>query len=118
MAINYCTISSSSIDSFCGARRAIVFNRLVSQLHPTVRTVGGNPAHVATKIPALRPREREEMRYEKPTELDKILVSANINGISGSELQNYNQRLDLVFITNLKNVSQSINVNISNISVN
>ena len=122
MSINYCTISSSSVDSFCGNRRQIVLNRLINELHPPVpaQRRGGNPTHVKYPIPAIR-RDRDE-RWEQPTitptELDKIVVTAEFNGLLGSSQQDIDGRLDFVYVTDLEFEGEEVSVNISAIKFN
>lgn len=123
MSINYCTISNSSVDSFCGNRRAIVLDRLIRELRPPVPTVNsaGNSAYVRTPIPQI-PRRREDERWEPPTvaptELDRIVVSVNFNGITGVAEQEVDGRLDLVYVTELKVEHVEVSVNISALKFN
>ena len=97
MSINYCTISNSSVDSFCGNRRSIVLNRLINQLRPANVHRGGNPAHVKKIIPQI-PRwdvDRLEQQTVTPTELDKVVVTVKFEGVTGVAEQTMDHRLDL-----------------------
>lgn len=122
MSINYCTISSSSVDSFCRNRRAIVLDRLIRELRSPVPIAnrGGNPTRVRAPIPQIS-RRREEL-WEPPTvvatELDRIVVSVNFNGITGVAEQEVNGKLDLVYVTELKVEHVEVSVNISALKFN
>ena len=122
MSINYCTISSSSVDSFCGNRRAIVLDRLIRELRPPVPATnkGGNPAHVRAPIPQISRRREEQWEPPTvvPTELDRIVVSVNFNGITGVAEQEVDGRLDLVYVTELKVEHVEVSVNISALKFN
>lgn len=120
MSINYCTISNTSLDAFCGNRRQIVLNRLIAELHPPipVSRKSGNPAHVKYPIPAVRRDERWEQPTITPIELDKIVVTAEFNGLLGSSQQDIDGRLDLVYVTDLEFAGAEVSVNISAIKFN
>lgn len=117
MSINYCTISNTSLDAFCGNRRQIVLNRLIAELHPPipVSRKSGNPAHVKYPIPAVRRDERWEQPTITPTALDKIVVTAEFNGCSQQDIDG---RLDLVYVTDLEFAGAEVSVNISAIKFN
>jgi len=121
MSINYCTLANSSVDSFCGNRRSIVLNRLIHELRPAPVVRGGNPLHVRERIPQIihRRRDREEEdQVVVPTELDKVMVTVTFEGQTGSETQQADHRLDIVYITELKVENTPLSVNISAIKFN
>lgn len=119
MSINYCTISSSAVDSFCGNRRAIVLARLINELRPPVPQTnvirGGGPT---PKFQQVRHDRWEQPVINPPTELDRITVSAEFLGLKGSAFQDVDNRLDLVFITDIEIEPTTVGVNISDLKVN
>lgn len=120
MSINYCTLAGSSIDTFCGARRAIVLARLIEELRPATPTQrpvrGGGPT--PKFHPQIRDHRWEQPTIVPPTELDRITVSAVFQDLSGSAFQDLDNRLDLVFVTNIEIEPTSVGVNITDLKIN
>lgn len=128
MSINYCTISGSSIDSFCSGRRTIVLNRLITELHPQPVPLP-NINSIRGGGPTLRfqhqSRQWEQPTIVLPTELDRVTVSVtasfSMGGapvLSGTDFQDIMQQLDLVTVTNIEIEPVTISVNISSLKVN
>lgn len=119
MSINYCTISNSAVDSFCGNRRSIVLARLIDQItdlrayQPPLR--GGGPT---PKIQQIRQDRWEQPVINPPTELDRITVSVEFQDLQGTAFQDVDNRLDLVFVTNIQIEPTTVSVNISDLKVN
>lgn len=127
MSINFCTLSNSSVDSFCGNRRAIVLDRLIDELRPPVTDKKvSNGGWTKQRPPAYfkginQPRwEQPEAPKYVPTELDTVIVSVTFNGITSTDSQAIdNSRLDLVTVTDIhvNPVSVSVDVNIADMKV-
>jgi len=120
MSINYCTIGNSTIDTFCGSRRAIVLNRLIKELHPAVTYGGGKGEHLkyvpSTLQASLAARERNNEQSIPSTELDKIVVTVEFNGITKTVAQSVlDQSFDLVYVTDLEVTAHDVSVNISDV---
>lgn len=115
MSINYCTIANTTVDTFCGNKRAIVLSRLIKELHPEpIRHPGGNVQQSKYTNYTQAPR------WEPPvisTERDRIVVQAKFQELRGTDEQANEQRLDIVFVTNLRVDPATISVNIKNIKV-
>lgn len=98
MSINFCTISSSPVDSFCGARRAIVLQNLIDEAHPPVQqTGGGNPR---AYLPA-RHVEREEREPLQPVATE-IIVTVETFGEIHMATQPFTELVAMVTVTNLE----------------
>jgi hypothetical protein len=118
MSINYCTLSSSTVNTFCGAKRALVLARLIPELHPVVPPVpkkGGNVQQA--KFQNYRQPEKWEPPIV-PTERDRIVVSVEFQNLRGSDEQLITEHLDIVFITELQVNPTTVSVNIENLKVN
>lgn len=114
MSINFCTLTNSSVDSFCGNRRAIVLQNLIDELRPPAPVVsGGNPQ--AKWINAQAPRKWEPPAL--PTELERITVSARFQELSGSSTQEIKPQLELVTVTDIHVQPTKVEVNIENLKV-
>jgi hypothetical protein len=113
MSINYCTLGSNTVDSFCSPRRGIVFNKLVRELHPPIivpQPTGGNPQSIrnTAAIAQLlarqqRPRfdvdDRDPMVYEQPF----ISVTVELFGATGTQTMDVSGvNVDIVTVTNLE----------------
>jgi len=123
MSINYCTIAATTVDTFCGNRRALVLARLIPELHPITppNPQPGNGSH-GSVAPGWSNYRPQPQRWEPPvisTERDRIVVKAEFQDLRGEDQQDIENRLDIVFVTNLHVEQQSaVSVNISNIKVN
>lgn len=125
MSINACTIASSSVDTFCGVRRAIVIGGLINQLRPPQpnTTHGGHGGWRKDRPPSIfqgihRPRwDQDEVPAYKPTELDHVTVAVEFLHLKGSETQKIEQRLDLVTVTDVNINPTTVGVNIENLQV-
>lgn len=113
MSINYCTISNSSIDSFCGNRRQIVLQRLIAEFRPPVVNPGRNSGAGVGRWPQ-RPEEKYVPPYV-PTELERIRVEVKLGDYSGTAAQDIKFQTELVVITNLQSTETGVGVNISNL---
>jgi hypothetical protein len=102
MSINFCTLTNSSVDTFCGNRRSIVLNGLLKQKYP-VR--GTNNRVVSQSFANLRPDlvrrddadERPTLVYEQPL----ITVEVILDGVRMEHTLQAEQRLDFVTVTDL-----------------
>lgn len=116
MSINYCTVSQSTLNSFCSPRRGLIIAKLAAILRkPKVTTKRGGNVQQAKYQNYTHPPV-----WEPPvisTERDRIVVSATFMDKSGHAEQLNTQRLDIVFITNLKLSDAQISVNIQNFKV-
>lgn len=129
MAINYCTISSNTVDGFCNAQRAKVLARLIDEAGhgsvqpPTPHGHGGTGgiSHGPTPgRPIYSPQyrlpqvDREPLTYEQPF----ITVTADIFAFHGSETQETTVRLDFVTVTDLEiNSEDVVTVNITEMEI-
>jgi hypothetical protein len=115
MSINFCTISASSIDSFCGARRAVVLNNLLAEFRPeppvTTPKRGGGPIFAGI-------RREEEPKTPVYFELDHVTVSATFQDMSGSDTLDMTGQLDFVIVTDLEFNASNVHVNITDLSFN
>jgi len=134
MAINYCTVSGSTINTFCSPQRAAVLARLIAVLHPSIEPPILRPAHVGgggglagnpvRNAPANQQRYanyQQSPRWEPPVispESDRIIVTAKFQNLSGTDQQDVLQRLDIVYVTNLRVEAVTVDVNINNLTVN
>lgn len=111
MSINYCTLASNTVDSFCSPRRGIILNRLIAELHPVVPSTpvsSGNGWAIrdtaAKQILGNRYQEfvddgEQEVRKYEHTE---ITVKVDILGLSGSDTIDVSRaQIDFVAVTNL-----------------
>jgi hypothetical protein len=114
MAINYCTLTSSTLDAFCGNRRAIVLERLIDELRPVIGPAVSNPQ---SKWITARPPQKWEPPA-LPTELERILVTAQFQELSGSSTQEVRSQLELVTVTDVHVQPTKVVVNIENLRVN
>jgi len=117
MSINYCTLASSTVDSFCSPLRAVIFNRLVPILHPS-QPIGAAGTPWTDKL-AKYMRQRPPEKWEPPqlpTELERIVVEITFNGLRGSDAQDIKPAVELVTITDLNVEPSTVDVNISNIT--
>lgn len=125
MSINYCTVGSNTVDSFCSPRRRIVFDKLVQELHP--QRAGGNVQQVRNTAaiaqilarqqqrPHFDVDERDPMVYEQPF----ISVTVELFGSTGTQTMDVSAaNVDIVTITNVEfgSMEPEIVVNIEFIS--
>ena len=132
MAINYCTIGSTTVDGFCGLQRAKVLARLIDEAgHGVVNpptpqphghggtggiTHGPTPGYRPPTFPQYRPPEveRDPYTYEQPI----ITVTAEIFEFRGSETQETTVRLDFVTVSDLEfNSEPVVTVNITEMEI-
>jgi hypothetical protein len=132
MSINYCTLGSSTVNTFCGNKRPVVLARLLQELRAQEQKPkivnGGGYGYPGGHVPGrTNPAPRQYAPYrpdpsrEAPivsTELDRIVVSAQFQELSGRAEQEVTAHLDIVYITNLKVHPVQVSVDISNIKVN
>ena len=115
MSINYCTISSSSVDAFCNPRRNLIFNQLVPILHPPSSTVGsGGIPHGTPKFIFQRAPEKWEPPYV-PTELERIIVEVQFKTLFGRDEQEVRPSMELVTVTDIQVEPVVVNVNITDL---
>lgn len=117
MAINFCTLTSSTLDAFCGSRRALVLNQLLTQKYPVQGT--NNSSVRSTKVAPVNfePAEREEesvLTFEQPI----VTVTVEMFGMTGQDTQNVmSSHIDFVTVTHLEVETEEIIVSIDNLGV-
>lgn len=131
MSINFCTLTGSTLDTFCGNSRQIILDRLLDEKYatpPVQPFIGTNNSSVSKdftkKFPhlvrhAVEDDERPVLTFEQPF----ITVSAELMGATGSQQQEVTPRLDFVVASDL-NISKTttskeveLSVNISDFTV-
>jgi len=135
MSINYCTLASNTIDSFCSPRRGILLAELIAELHPTIvvpQPTGGNPQQIrndssiaqqllarqrAEQRPNFDVDEREPMIYEQPF----VTVTVELFGSIGTQTMDVSAiNVDIVTVTNMDfgSAEPEIVVNIQDFEIN
>lgn len=115
MSINFCTLTNSSVDSFCGNRRALVLNKLLAKKYPQP-AAGTNP-RVLRDDTYPRPfdfEDRPVLNFEQPF----ITVQVNFQNDVGTQQIDNDNRLDFVTITNWFVDIGDFNVTVSNLTIN
>ena len=98
MAINFCTIDSSTINTFCGNRRQVIIDQLLPP-----RPVRGGAAQGWT--PGRPIRTWRDTKWEPPVmpaESAVVTITAEFMGIKGVDTQTLTSRPDLITITDLQ----------------
>lgn len=108
MSINSCTIDSFAIDALCGGRRQVIIDGLTREKYPVNTPGASNGGWRSDRAPAFqqpqinRPRwDPPEAPREQPTELERIIVTAQIFGVEGTDTQAVIARQDLVTVTDI-----------------
>lgn len=104
MSINFCTLTNSSVDTFCGNRRSIVLGNLIAEKYPAP-FVGTNNQGIRDTFAQLRPDlvrhvevdDRPPIAFEQPF----ITVEVWMDGVRMAETQESTQQLDFVSITDV-----------------
>lgn len=133
MSINYCTISTTTVDGFCGNQRAKVLARLLEEKYPVVNPPipspgigsGGwtfGPISGTTPVvspPRYAPHRPEIDRVVVPYEQPWVTVTvSDIFSFRGSETLETTARLDFVMVTDVKfNDEHEITVNITEMEI-
>jgi hypothetical protein len=105
MAINSCTINSTTINAFCGVRRGIVLAGLIEQKNHKRPGAG-------TSTPRwIHPREEQPRIL--PTELERISVYADFMGLHGTDGQDVRPDMSLVTVTDIEIEPTTVSVNIT-----
>jgi hypothetical protein len=114
VSINFCTLTSETVSSFCGIQRAKIFARLVPLLHPPVPTnvIGGNRINRQYEHNSY-PDNDTHLTFEQPF----IIVSAELFGIMGMEKYEVFDELNFVSITDFEILSNTLNVNITDFEI-
>ena len=129
MAINFCTLTNSTIDTFCGNRRQLILDRLLEERYPPAPppVLGTNNSSIRESLVRQRPDllrrpveddERAPLTFEQPF----ITVAAELMGVKGVQQLDAAARLDFVVVTNLKigegyREESTVSVNISDFKV-
>lgn len=132
MSINYCTLSSSTIDTFCGNQRNKVLNRLLDEKYTVVQppapsSGGWTYGPISGTIPGVRPDvsyapppyqrpelDRDLPKYESPW----VTVTAEVFKFRGSETQETSVHLDFVVVTDIVfSDAPDISVNITEMEI-
>jgi hypothetical protein len=122
MAINFCTLTRSSIDTFCGSRRQVVLNRLLEKKYPKNTAGAGQSVRdtFALQRPDLFRRVEDDERPPLVFEQPLITVQVIMNGMSMQQTLESHQRLDFVTVTDLDIRPMSpeqVTVNIADINI-
>lgn len=106
MSINFCTITNSSVLSFCGNRRGIVLNNLLAQKYPVQGTNNRGTYYAIRKdaVPDVQQRWRTENDDEdlKFLDFEQPIVSVEVEfmGSKGVETQDFSStQTDFVTVT-------------------
>ncbi len=128
MSINFCTLTGSTLNTFCGNRRQIIVDRLLEEKYPPVPAfLGTNNSSVsidfAKRYPHLvRHVEADEetpvLRFEQPF----VTVTAELLGDQGTHQLEVEPHLHFVMVTDFRLVSvapkqDEVVVNISDFEV-
>lgn len=122
MSLNYCTISNSSILSFCGNRRAIVLNQLLAVKYPQ-QTVGTSNQSLRKDTHSEVQRRWSDVHDEDVVhnfEQPFITVSVSMFGITKTQTIDRDQHLCFALVNNLSFSSSTlpaIIVNITNFKI-
>jgi hypothetical protein len=127
MSINYCTLTASTTDAFCGRSRTVVLARLkAAKYPPTVQ--GTNNQSFSHDLAKLRPdlvrqvfpdlEEHEQLNFEQPI----ITVSAELMGETGMMQLDREARVDFVMAMDFKigpglSSGPPVTVNITDLSI-
>lgn len=115
MSINFCTLTNSSVDTFCGNRRSIVLGNLINQKYAQI---GTNNSSVRDSFAKQRPDlvhhveddDRQPLVFEQPF----ITVEVWMDGIRQAQTLEAVQHLDFVTVTDLsvstRDASESVNI--------
>lgn len=111
MSINFCTLTGSTLDTFCGNRRQLVLDRLLDEKYPTppAVTLGTNNRNVsidfAKRYPHLTRHVEDDdvktLEFEQPF----IIVTAELLGIKGEQRLDADRNLNFVVVTDLQLMS-------------
>lgn len=111
MSVNFSSINGSTIDSFTGLSRTVIVAQLIERLRTTKRGSHGS---------ASQPRyssSEEDRAPIRSTELDRIIVTAMFQELSGSDEQLVTTALDLVYISDIMIEPTKIIVNIADLEI-
>lgn len=113
MSINACTLANTTVDTFCSPRRALVFAKLVAELHPVYTPQATtSKTHLGYAPYREEDDDRPTLKFEQPI----ITVHVDILGFSGSDTQDISGvQLDFVTVTDFEHVG-AIDVSISDIT--
>jgi hypothetical protein len=113
MSINACTLNRATVDTFCSPRRAIVFAKLVDELHPVYPPQAtASKTHLGYAPYRDEEDDRPTLKFEQPI----ITVHVDILGFSGSDTQDISgAQLDFVTVTDFEHVG-AIDVSITDIT--
>lgn len=99
MAINFCTISSTTVDGFCGNQRAKVLARLIATARPPVANVPIGGGHIEHRPQPVW--QRPEI-ITPPRQLDFELpfITVTVKGLFGENgAQTYEVMPQVEFVT-------------------
>jgi len=126
MSINFCTLTGSTLDTFCGNRRSIIVNQLLTEKYPPAPSAPGtNNHHVSTDFARRYPHLVQHVEHEeiKPLTFEQpfITVSAELLGDVGTQTLEAKVQMEFATVTDLKigdsPAPQDISVNISDFSI-
>lgn len=124
MSINFCTLTGSTIDTFCGNRRGIILQNLLTEKYPPApAALGTNNRTVSIDFARRYPHlvqhvdheiDRPQLQFEQPF----VYVTAELMGKTGTQTIEATAQLEFVSVTDLKvEPSSAITVNISDFSI-
>jgi len=129
MSINYCTISTSTIDGFCGIQRSKVIARLLDEKYPVVNpptpsprpgsggvTYGGMPGRAPNPwFDPYTSDTTQPIEYEQPYITVRV---SDLFGEEGSETLFADAQMSFVTVTNLEFEDEDdISVNITGLEI-
>lgn len=141
MSINYCTISTNTLDGFCGNQRAKVLAHLLDEkyavVNPPTPHPGGGGGGVGighqgqwgqwSNIPGIQHNIPQVPRYEPPR-IDRdlpayeqpwitVVVSNFLGDLRGEQTLNATPQVEFVTVTNLDFEDTDISVNITGLEM-
>lgn len=99
MAINFCSVDQSTIDSFCGGRRRVVLDRLIAEKYPVVSVHPAGGGRAVRDTFAVQPpfefEDRPTLNFEQPW----ITVEVEFDGKKSSQTLDNDVQQHFVSVT-------------------
>lgn len=110
MAINFCTLNSFTIDTFCGVRRGLIVDELIKKKYP-VSLAGGGRALRQYSRPSENVLDNLPWTFDSPN----IRVTVRMDDVAGDDIQSAAENNLFVLVKNidLDGESPPVSVNIS-----
>ena len=125
MAINFCTLTNSTIDTFCGNRRQIIIDQLLEEKYPPTQTAQAGGARVVRDAWAQRNLHllrRPPDEDFKPWTFEVPLLKLTIDMLDGEMITQQLEdatSTELAYVTNLQiaDGQDAVAVNISELEI-